>query len=337
MKSPSKERLRALLAESLDETMRIVNLALRSKGLAELKPVLERIGRGQRVPHWFESLKADGVLPNADGKTIGSIVEMLLLAVIETHTFAGMDIPQLKINPARGVDFPDLELGVKSPSKNFCTSEPFFSAYERLLGSAHDVLVLITDYQVAKKAQPLRLQIIHWRYLRSTQVADQGLCKIAKKHREWLISDDLGRAQRFFRFLAYVNQSDWRAARLLKMVNDMTDDALLHQHIETAQRDFAATNKKRSKQGRVPLLDSDIDAFQNITKVRPLHVGVLDAAENWLAEVCKETARAPSDAEWKALLVSPLEGTIGVSLALQWRYNFGRPFGFQGTDECNEV
>ncbi|MGH7915236.1 MAG: hypothetical protein ACREPW_11410, partial [Candidatus Binataceae bacterium] len=170
MTTPTKESLRAMLAENLDETMRVVNLALRSKGLAKLKPVLERIGRGQRVPHWFASLKTDGILPNADGKTIGNIVEMLLLAVIETHTFAGVRIPPLKINPARGVDFPDLGLGVKSPSKNFCTSEPYFSAYERLLGSAHDILVLITDYQVAKKLQPLRLQIIHWRYLRSTQI-----------------------------------------------------------------------------------------------------------------------------------------------------------------------
>lgn len=333
MSSPTKETLRVTLAENLDETMRVVNLALRSKGLGKLKPILQRIGRGQRVPHWFEGLRADGILPNADGKTIGSIVEMLLLAVIEAHTFAGIDIPELRINPARGVDFPDLDLGIKSPSKNFCTSEPYFSAYERLLGSAHDVLVLITDYQVAKKVQPLRLQIIHWRYLRASQVADQNLCKIARKHREWLVAEDTGRAQRLFRFLAYINQSDWRAARLLKMINDMTDDALLCHHVETALKDFTATNKKRMKQGRVPLPDSEIDAFQRILKVHPRYVGVLDAAENWLVEVCKETARAPSESEWKSLLASPLDGAIGVSLALQWRYNFGRLFGLQ-VDEC---
>ena len=51
---------------------------------------------------------------------------------------------------------------------------------------------------------------------------------------------------------------------------------------------------------------------------------------------CKETARAPSDAEWKAILASPLEGAIGVSLALQWRYNFGRLFDMEAADECVE-
>ena len=77
---------------------------------------------------------------------------------------------------------PDLDLGVKSPSENYCTSEPFFSAYERLLGGEHDVLVLLTDYQQAKKKPPLRLQIIQWRYLRASQVTDCNLCRIALIH-----------------------------------------------------------------------------------------------------------------------------------------------------------
>jgi hypothetical protein len=149
--------------------------------------VLQRIGRGRTLPHWFAGLEESGVLPNSDGKTIGSIVEMLLLAVLETHTFAGFKIPPLKIDPARGVDLPDLNLGVKSPSKNFCTSEPYFSAYERLLGSSHDILVLLTNYQEVNKVNPLRIQITDWRYLRSTQIADEGLCRIARKHRRWLV------------------------------------------------------------------------------------------------------------------------------------------------------
>ena len=79
-------------------------------------------------------------IPNLDGKTIGSVIEMLLVAVLETFTFSGLGVPPLKLNPARGIDLPDLDLGVKSPSENFCTGEPFFSPYERLLGSEHDVL-----------------------------------------------------------------------------------------------------------------------------------------------------------------------------------------------------
>ncbi len=76
------------------------------------------------------------------------------VAVLETSTFKKLALPPLRINPARGVDLPDLDIGIKSPSKNFCTSEPFFSVYERLLGSEYDALILLTDYQTAKKHPP---------------------------------------------------------------------------------------------------------------------------------------------------------------------------------------
>ncbi len=176
---PTKAELRARLQNSLSEIIARVNSALSGNDVDALEPVLSRIGRGQKLPHWFEGLKARRALPNLDGKTVGSVVEMLLVAVLETHTFAGQSVPPLRINPARGVDLPDLDLGVKSPSENYCTSEPYYSAYERLLGSEHDILVLLTDYQDAKKKSPFRLQIIQSRYLRGSQVADHNLCRIA--------------------------------------------------------------------------------------------------------------------------------------------------------------
>jgi hypothetical protein len=67
---------------------------------------------------------------------------MLLVAVLEKVIFQGLEVPPLRVNPARGVDLPDLDLGIKSPSENYCTSEPFFSAYERLIGSEYDALIL---------------------------------------------------------------------------------------------------------------------------------------------------------------------------------------------------
>ncbi len=222
---PTKEELRSALILKLDETIHRVNSALSGKDLGALEPILSRIGRGQQLPHWYEALKASGKLPNLDGKTIGSVVEMVLVACLETFTFKGMNPPPLKMNPARGVDLPNLDLGVKSPSKNYCTSEPFFSAYERMLGSDHDVLVLITDYQEAKKNPPLRLQIISWKYLTKTQVADHNLCRIALKHRSWMLETDEARAKRVIRFMAYVNQSDWRAKRLLTMIDNLNDAA----------------------------------------------------------------------------------------------------------------
>jgi hypothetical protein len=113
---------------------------------------------------------------------------MIFVSVLETSVFTDLGLPPMRINPARGVDIPDLDLGVKSPSKNYDTSEPFFSAYERLIGSDYDAVVMLTDYQEAKKYPPLRLQITEWRCLTKTQIADEGLCRLAKKHRDWLVS-----------------------------------------------------------------------------------------------------------------------------------------------------
>lgn len=250
---PTKARLRAVLQQKLMDTIGRVNSALSGQDVETLETVLRRIGRGQQFPHWYEGLKANHTLPNLDGKTIGSVVEMLLVAVLETHTFFGMTVPPLRINPARGVDLPDLDLGIKSPSENYCTSEPFFSAYERLIGSEHDVLVLLTDYQEAKKKPPLRLQIIQWRYLRASQVADHTLCRIALKHRKWLIHTDESRAKRVFRFLAYINQSDWRAKRLLLLLDNLRDDAAIRAIIAKAEKEFAKTNKQRLKKDKLPI------------------------------------------------------------------------------------
>lgn len=327
MKMPTKEQLRAHLREHLDETIGRLNDALRARNLKPLKSVLGRIGRGQQLPHWYEQLRAKATLPNLDGKTVGSVIEMLLVAVLETKTFFGLGAPALRINPARGIDLPDLDLGVKSPSENFCTSEPFFSAYERILGTHHDVLVLLTDYQSAKKKTPLRLQIIKWKYLTKTEIADENLCAIAKRHRAWLLVENESWLKKLIRFLAFVNQSDWRAKQLLRFVAALKTDASTSDLITAARVDFDKQNKRRLKTDRTPIPDTELTAIEAIRDVRPAELGVIDAADNWVVEVHRDLGRFPNDNEWQRFLTSPLDGKIGMSHALQWRYNFGRLFG----------
>jgi len=332
MSKPSKEQLRKLVRESLDGIIARVNAALRGENLKSIHPTLERVGRGSKVPHWFEQLSAKGTLPNLDGKTIGSIIEMLLIGVLEANTFRKFDIPELRINPARGVDLPDLDLGVKSPSENFCTSEPFFSAYERLYGSEYDALALLTDYQTAKKAPPLRLQIIRWGYLDKTQLADESLCRIAKKHREKLLASSEARTKRLFRFLAYVNQSDWLGKKLVSILNHMDEPKILKEVVAAAEQDFAKTNIRREKKFQEPIPDASLEAVRTIGKSTPLLLAITDAADNWVTETLKEAGRLPNDNEWHRLKDGPLDGKIGMSFALQWRYNFGRMFGIQAPD-----
>jgi hypothetical protein len=324
---PDKEQLRATIRDQLTSIVGDMNAALRGKKLSGLKAVLNRVGRGGILPHWYAKLERDGTLPNLDGKTIGSVVEMLLVAVLETNTLRKLELPPLRINPARGVDLPDLDLGVKSPSQNYCTSEPFFSAYERLLGSEHDIVVLLTDYQTAKRHPPLRLQIIGWRYLTGTQVADENLCRITRLNREWLLADSEARTKKVCRFLAYVNQSDWLGKQLLKLVEAIQDENAVCEAIALATSDFERKNRKFSRQGKPLISDDDLTALTNILSVKPLRIGVIEAADNWVVETQKEAGRAPNDNEWQRLRCGPLDGLIGMSFALQWRYNFGRLFG----------
>lgn len=325
---PSKEELRNHLRNHLDVVIQSVNDALRGKGLKALAGVLTRVGRGGKQPHWFRQLAKEKTLPNLDGKTVGSVIEMILVGVLETKIFNDAALPPFKINPARGIDLPDFDLGVKSPSTNYCTSEPFFSAYERLIGSDHDVLVLLTNYQEAKRRKDrFQLRIINSNYLRKTEVADKGLCGIARKQRRWLLDQGDAQAQRVFRFLAYVNQSDWRAKKLLAMVEHLQDEEKIHDSVRDARQDFAKTNLKRERKDRTPIPESELEALEKVLTIKPLQIGVSEAVENWVIETQRENARAPNANEWARLKSGPLDGKIGMSLALQWRYNFGPLFG----------
>jgi hypothetical protein len=268
-----------------------------------------------------------------DGKTIGSVVEMLLIAVLETDTFKDIGAPTLRINPARGVDLPDLDLGVKSPSENYCTSEPYFSAYERLYGSEHDALVLLTDYQDAKHKHPLKLQIIKCDYLTKTQLADVNLCRIARKHRATLLKDSEARTQRMFRFLAYVNQSDWLGRRLVSLIDHMDDPSLVLRQIIAAEHDFSRKNLLKEKKFQELIPEASLAALRAIPQTTPLLVALTDAADNWVTECMKEAGRPPNHNEWHRLKTGPLDGRIGMSFALQWRYNFGRLFGVNAAEE----
>ena len=324
----SKEKLKSILIGNLDDIMRSLNASLRGDGLDGIKSILSRLGRGQKLPYWFEGLQIQGKLPNFDGKTIGSILEMLFVAIVEKKIKLdlGYAIDPLKINPARGVDLPDFDLGIKSPSKNFCTSEPFFTAYERLYGSEFDALILLTDYQEAKKKKELSLQVVNWKYLRKTEIADIKLCRIALKHRAWLLEDDEQRAQKFFRFLAYVNQSDWRATKILKLMDELNNESKIKEIVEISIAEFKLKNRQLELASSVLLPDTELRALKKVLEVSPLYVGVIEAAESWVLEVLKETARAPSSSEWNQLKSGPLDGKIGMSFALQWRYNFSAVF-----------
>lgn len=298
-----------------------INEILNGKKLEEIEPILLRINSSNTIPKWYEMLKSSNELPNLDGKTVGSVIEKILVCVIEKYIFD--ESVSLSINPARGVDIPELELGIKSPSTNFCTSEPYFSAYERLLGNEYDVVVLLTNYQEAKKERPFNLQINEIRYLEGSEIADKKLCECAKFLRENI--DDECMLKKAIRFLAYINQSDWEAKWILKIINGVIiKEKSLDVFINKAQKDFENKNKKN--QGKTSISDQSMERLLSIKTISPEIVGIINAADNWVIEAQKDNGRFPNDNEWSRFINSKLNGKIGMSFALQWRYNFSSIF-----------
>jgi hypothetical protein len=104
----SSRELRTILQNNLDESIFRLNKLLSGQNLGSVKPILKRLGRNQTLPHWYQQLKAAQSLPNLDGKTIGSVIEMLFVSVLETFTYRTDEIGELTINPAKGVDIPEL-------------------------------------------------------------------------------------------------------------------------------------------------------------------------------------------------------------------------------------
>lgn len=323
-----KAELRQVVRDNLPDIMRKLNDALSGKGLVKLEPVVTRLGRGGELPHWYAEFEKASTFANLDGKTIGSILEMLLVAVLETGVLKKHGV-KLRVNPARGIDLPDLDLGVKSPSMNFCTSEPFFSAYERLYGNEHDCLVLLTDYQKAKaKKDAFRISVVGWRYLHASEIADMELCRIARKHREALVLTSESTAKRVFQFLAYVNQSDWRGRKLLELLDRMGEPA---SQFDTAlariEKDYGKQNKARLSKGNELIPESDLHALRQVFPITRDGLSLTRQLDDWVTEFLKDASRVPNDNEWNRILSSPLDGKIGMSFALQWRYSFGRIFG----------
>ena len=322
-----KKKRRDLVKRDLESIVERLNYYLKGKGLKKIKPILKRIGRNKELPHWFEQLEKKGVLPNLDGKTVGSVVEMLFVGDVEAEVLTQNFKTHLRINPASGVDLPDLDLGIKSPSENWCTSEPFSNAYERLLGLDYDVVALITNYQTVKDRPPLKLQLIHHKYFEGYQIADKGLCKKAINVRASIESIGETPAKKVVRFLAYANQSDWLCKRLLDLIGKIGDKKSQTVYIDTSISDFR--KKQRITKREMP--EEYLDKIVSLKKESSIDKSLVTLADDWIVENWRDAAQYPNAGQLARFQTAPLDGQLGVSFALQWRYNFG--VYFKNTEE----
>ena len=317
MSELSRRKIKPILPELTAK----VNRVLLGEGLGTIAPILRRIDSTGELPYWFVNLRKGTGLPNLDGKTVGSVVEKITVAVMEAYFLDGM---RLSVNPAKGVDVPELELGIKSPSTNWCTSEPFFSPYERLLGNENDAIVLLTNYQEAKgknKVSRFKLQILKSEYLMGSEIADKKLCDIARRFRD-LYREEPAKLMRVFRFVSYVNQQDWAAKHLIRLMQGELDDASIDTAVAKIKSKFIADNAKATKNSKPPLDPRILRQVTSVLDVTPHVSGLIEAIDSWVRISSNGTARDPNENEMKRLVSGLLNGRISMSFALQWRYNF---------------
>lgn len=112
----------------------------------------------------------------------------------------------------------------------------------------------------------------------------------------------------------------------------MRDADAVEKLILESEQDFQAKNRMADKKDQPRIPDAELAALVGIRKLQPSHFAVIDAADNWVIDVLKDVARMPNQNEWQRLRDGPLDGVIGMSFALQWRFNFGRLFGVKGCD-----
>ena len=323
-----QSKARAIIQERLDEILAYLNEYLRGINVNEIKSILSRVGRNGELPHWYDLLSNGNSMPNLDGKTIGSVIEMTFLGVLEKKIFLKNELPPLEINPAKGVDIPTINLGIKSPSENYCTSEPFFSPYERILGNTHDSVILLTDYQTAKKKPPpVRIQILKIVYLKGSQIADKNLCKIALQNRNELLKVGDVQCKKLFQFLCYLNQQDWLGKALLELLPFLFSNSSIQDKVlDKILLKFQKKRKKDIKNGEFHLDESIYDKLNSIKVSSNRVEKIINYCSDWVIHTHKDFARMPNDNEWERFLMSPLDGKIGLSFALQWRFNFGHVF-----------
>ena len=296
------ERVRNYIRQNLESLVANVNRAFSdTEYLATLAESISRNSVGNQVPSWYEELLRDEALSVTSPKSLGSVVEKVVAAIVELELVPdidGVEPFEVRLNPAAGVDMPDIELGVKSPSTNYCTSEPFYSIWERLSGNLDDCIVLVTNFQEVKNDIPYTLRIINSEYLEGIELADTVLTEHARRARTHLGIDELI-FWNFCRFLCLANKTTAQADKaLIRMFSNLFDSL------------------DQVSEGNDP-----IETAPNLEECEI-------ELDEWMGTYAPPIFRdiQPTEIQRQRIENGPLRGRISISFALQWRYAFRSTF-----------
>ena len=95
-------------------------------------------------------------------------------------------------------------------------------------------------------------------------------------------------------------------------------------------KDFIKKNEQNEKLSKPLIPEECLSNIKSILTKEPKKEAIINVADNWTIQSQKDNGRFPNDNEWHRFMSSPLNGRIGMSFALQWRYNFSQIFsGFK--------
>ena len=119
-------------------------------------------------------------------------------------------------------------------------------------------------------------------------------CEVAKSKRTLLLNIGESETKKVFRFLAYINQQDWRARHLLRLVNAMSSEQNLteqSEEIRVIKADYESTNTRREEEDKEPITAHDLSCFIELTKITPTYIGIINAVDNWVIETFEDAGR----------------------------------------------
>ena len=102
-----------------------------------------------------------------DGKAVGTYLEQ------QFRTLLGAKYTFVAGNAAKGIDFPDLNVDLKSTSsRQPQSSSPFRSASQKILGLGYSLLIFVYQKTDDVMEQTARLQIVHTIFVEAERTAD---------------------------------------------------------------------------------------------------------------------------------------------------------------------
>ena len=88
-------------------------------------------------------------------------------------------------------------------------------------------------------------------------------------NREWLVADNEARAKKVFRFLAYINQSDWLGKQLLRLVEVLHDEEAVQAVVGKAIPEFERKNREFTCKAKQLIPEQDLESLKGILGIRP--------------------------------------------------------------------